>query len=187
MDEAYVRREIYHMLHTQYSYYPITQTDALPCPKCHTLSKPPVGRPDIIVLNPTGRTVVVEVKALRGKSFSMDQIEEKQHKWLDRWANDSGYGYIAIGTMIPRHRRLWIIDWDFYREVEDLISPIQRTIPLVAGKGYRREMQDNHLDFKHLFPDWEMTRITGSWEFPTNHTIRRIDEGNFVGQRETSG
>ncbi|MBD3309510.1 hypothetical protein GF348_24235 [candidate division KSB3 bacterium] len=173
MKEKDIRQEVYHLLHTEYDLWPITQMDLAICPRCHAKVKPPIGRPDILVLNPLGRTIVIEVKAIRGGSFSFSDIRDEQRQWLDNWLEAGGFGYIAIGTL-KRPRRLWIVDWAVWRNAEKQIKPIQKSIPVVAGKGYNRELQDKNLDMSTLFVRHELEKIPYSWELPEDHTIRRI-------------
>ncbi len=175
MKETEIRQEVYRMLHKDFALWPITQTDASICPRCHNVIKPPGGRPDIMVLNPWGQSIVVEVKAIRGGSFAFSQIEEKQRKWLNRWEESDGRGFIAIGTL-ERPRRLWIIDWFPWLRLEEVISEHQASIPVTAGPGYLRSLQDNNLDMDNLCKDFELNRITGGWEMPKDHTIRRMYE-----------
>lgn len=174
MKEADIRREVYHMLHTDLGLWPITQTDAVPCPKCHALSKPPIGRPDILVLNPTGRSAVIEVKALnleQQKSFAFSNVTPEQRVWLDRWADDDGPGYLAIGTVGVRPRRLWIVDWIYWQEVEDSVGEIQNSLPYIAGKGFRKELQEMGQDMDRLLSNHELIRKAGGWVLPPDHSL----------------
>ena len=177
MKEVHVRRKIFRILRLM-GYWPITQTDATICPRCKTKVKPPIGRPDILVLNPVGRTAVVEVKVLRRNdaSFPFDRISPEQRQWLDRWEADGGLGYIALGAIIPRKTKdylenLWLVDWNCWKEVEGLVSPIQSSIPLVAGKGMRRELQERHYDLTTLLAPWQMKPSTGEWVLPAKHSV----------------
>lgn len=128
--------------------------------------RPPIGRPDILVMNPRGRSCVCEVKVLpqNSKSFAFSRISEKQRKWLTSWQEDGGIGFIALGTLVPRKRRLWLVEWTAWRQLESLISPYQQSVPLVAGKGMRRELQDNHLDLDSLLREWELIKVNGGWK-----------------------
>ena len=176
MKETDVRRKVFRMLRLL-GYWPITQTDATICPRCRTKVKPPIGRPDILVLNPTGRTVVVEVKVLRRNdaSFPFDRITPEQHKWLDKWEADGGLGYVGLGAIRPHNSKdylehLWLVDWSRWKEVEGLVSPIQDSIPFVAGKGMRRELQDNHYDLVTMLGRWGLARDNGDWHLPERHS-----------------
>jgi hypothetical protein len=130
------------------------------------VARPPKGRPDILVLIPNGRNRVCEVKVVpkNKKSFPFSNIEEKQRRWLDAWTEDGGDAFLAIGTLVPRQRRLWLVTWTAWRQLEETVSPIQESVPVVAGKGMRKELQENHYDMHTLLCDWELSRITGGWE-----------------------
>ena len=176
MKEVDVRRKIFRMLRLM-GYWPITQTDATICPRCKTQVKPPIGRPDILVLNPRGRTAVVEVKILRPteQSFPFDRITPEQHQWLDRWEADGGLGYLGLGAIRPHKSKdylehLWLVDWSRWKEIEGLVSPIQSSIPLVAGKGMRRELQENHYDLTTLLEPWRVQHSSAGWQVPARHT-----------------
>jgi hypothetical protein len=177
MKEVDVRRKIFRMLRLM-GYWPITQTDATICPRCKTKVKPPIGRPDILVLNPVGRTAVVEVKVLRRNdaSFSFDRISPEQRRWLDKWEADGGLGYIALGAIRPHKSKdylehLWLVDWYRWKEIEGLVSPIQNSIPLVAGKGMRRELQVHHYDLTTLLDSWQVQHSSKEWKLPAGHTV----------------
>jgi hypothetical protein len=177
MNEADVRRKIYRMLR-ELGYWPITQTDASICPKCGTRTVPPIGRPDILVLHPTVQPAVVEVKSLRRTetSFPFDRITPEQRQWLDRWQEVGGLGYLALGVIRPHGTKgyldyLWLVDWADWKEIEGLVTPIQNSIPLEAGKGMRRELQERRLDLLTLLSRWDLhDRQTGRWRLPGEHS-----------------
>jgi hypothetical protein len=177
MKEADVRRQVFRMAHKGLGYWPITQTDASVCPRCRTKVKPPIGRPDILWLHPFTSSRVCEVKILRAgeQSFPFDRITQEQRQWLDRWEADGGLGYLAIGALRPHNSKtyldhLWLVDWAAWKEVEGLVSPIQLSIPLVASKGMRRELQDNHHDMVTLLEPWRLSRDNGTWQLPPGHS-----------------
>ena len=178
MKEKDVRQKVFHTVR-QLGYWPITQTDAAICPRCRTKIKPPIGRPDILVLHPMGRSIVIEVKALRPdeKSLSFNSITPEQRRWLDRWQQDGGLGYLAIGAL-RRHNskiyleHLWLVDWWSWKEVEGLVSPIQNSIPLMVGKGMRRKLQDNRYDMVTLLDSWHLARDNGTWQLSPGHSAR---------------
>jgi hypothetical protein len=177
MNEADVRRKVYRLLR-DLGYWPITQTDASVCPKCHTVIRPPIGRPDILALHPTARSVVVEVKSLRRTetSFPLDRVTPEQHKWLDRWEEAGGLGYLAPGVLRQHGSKdyldgLWLVDWAAWKVAEGLVSPIQNSIPLMAKKGMRRELQEQQLDMLTLLQHWDLHgRMTGRWQLPDGHS-----------------
>jgi hypothetical protein len=161
LNETTIRQEIGRVFKSLGD-WPITQTDATRCPKCGCLVKPPIGRPDIIIPK-----AVCEVKVVpkSNGSFPFENIRAEQRQWLDAWTEAHGEGaYLGIGTLVPRQRRLWILPWTAWRQLEDTIAPIQSSVPVIAGKGMRKKLQENHLDLHTLLRDWELTRITGGWE-----------------------
>jgi len=161
MNESDVRRKIYrHYRHL--GYWPITQTDAVKC-ACGRMFYPKKGRPDILLMHPKDRSMVCEVKALRAgsTSFSFDEIDESQRKWLDRWEEDGGIGLIGFGIIRQHGKRqlldnLYLIPWFQWKNIEEIVKPIQSSIPYKAGPGYKRELQDNKYDIENLFRTWEL-------------------------------
>ena len=170
MKEAQVRQEVYRLARVL-GYEPITQTDLAKCPTCGTMHHPPKGRPDILWLSAVGPDRVSEVKVMRQreKSFPFKRIESDQRNWLNWWRGKGGIGYLALGTLIPRHRKLWLVEWGAWLEIEKLIRPYQNSIPLTAGKGVKRELQDQKLDMTTLLSPWELRRVTGGWRVPVDH------------------
>lgn len=177
MKEADVRREVFRLLHRDLGLWPITQTDAAKCPKCHALVKPPIGRPDILVLNTRGPSTVIEVKVLnlsQQKSFAFDNVTPEQHKWLSWWAADRGLGYLAIGTVGVRPRRLWLIDWAYWRSLTEDVSEFQNSLPYIAGKGFSKDLQELGWDMDRLLSNYELERKTGGWILPPGHSLLGI-------------
>lgn len=161
MNEASVRQKIFKDLCSR-GYWPITQTDAAQCRHCGKMTHPPTGRPDILVLSPTGRSFVCEVKVLHAgnTSFAFSKISAKQRKWLNRWSDDGGTGLLALGVIRQHGQRqfldyVYFVPWPMWLEVEETISDVQQSIPLRAGKGYRKELQENKWDIIHLLERWE--------------------------------
>ena len=173
MDETYIRQEAFRLAEHGLQTWPITQTDTNICPKCHTKIRPKAGRPDILILNPWGRSYVIEMKAIRGGAFAFKQVEEQQRKWLTNWLAAGGLGYLGFGTM-EKPRRFWIVDWESWLRIEELVMEVQDSIPVVAGKGYKRLLQDNGWDVHNLCRPWELQRITGGWTLPEGHSLRRL-------------
>jgi len=176
VNETYVRQQVFRLARSL-GYWPITQTDAAKCPKCGALLRPPVGRPDMLWLHPSAPARVCEVKVLRQKetSLPLSRITEEQRKWLDRWTGDGGVGYIALGVIRQagsRHRlaRLYLVNWPAWLEAERLVRPIQGSIPLEAGPGFARALQEGQLDIVHLLQPFELTRSDGCWRLPEGHS-----------------
>jgi hypothetical protein len=173
MKEAQVDSKITRFLWRQLGLWPIPSMDAVICYKCKTKIVPSRGRPDILILNPTGRSYVCEAKAvLSGQtSFSMDDITAKQREWLQRWADDGGIGFIGLGVIrkhgkVDKLDHLYLIPWPKWLEAESLVRPHQASIPLKAGPGFRKTLQEEQLDILHLFADYELVREGGCWHLP---------------------
>lgn len=143
------------------------------------VARPPKGRPDILVLNTHGVSAVIEVKALnllQQRSFAFNSVTPEQHKWLDWWAADLGLGYLAIGTVGIRPRRLWLVDWRCWQTVTRQVGEIQDSLPYIAGKGFRKELQELGWDMDRLLEQFELTRKTGGWVLPPDHSLLRLTE-----------
>lgn len=151
MQESAVRAEVYRLLRTA-GLWPITQTDAFVCSRCKTVNRPPKGRPDILVLNPEGRSYVVEVKVIRDGSFPMDDLRPEQRRWLQRWSDAGGLGFIAIGTT-KRPRHLWLIPWAIWQEIE-------------AQEQNRKRKSVSALTVAAIASEYELTRVSGGWLLP---------------------
>jgi hypothetical protein len=161
VNEAYVRGEI-HRLAKQLGYVPATQTNAARCPQCGAKVLPPLGWPDMQWLAHDSRVVEVKVVPAGRRSFPFADIRPEQREWLDWWVGTGRAGYLAIGTL-DRPRRLWLVEWRAWKQIEDLLRPYQDSIPVLAGKGMRQELQRMHLDMDHLLSDWELTRVPNGW------------------------
>ena len=172
MDESYVRRAVFRAARLA-GLWPITQTDASRCSHCGHLVRPPPGRPDILGMNPVGRSIVIEVKTVRPKetAFAFADIDDRQRKWLNRWHEDGGQGYIGLG-IIRQHGQmhgldhLYLIPWGRWLAAEEIVSSIQESIPVQAAKGTRRELQDGKLDIVTVFADLELERTDGVYQWP---------------------
>lgn len=144
------------------------------------VARPPKGRPDILVLNPTGHSAVVEVKALnleRHKSFYFGKVTPEQDAWLTRWYRDGGLGYLAIGTVGVRPRRLWLVDWGDWRAVMASVGQYQDSLPYIAGKGFNKQLQKLEWDMDRLLSNYELERKTGGWVLPSDHSLLRLTRG----------
>jgi hypothetical protein len=140
------------------------------------VARPPKGRPDILVLYPTryGTSIVVEVKTLnltQKKSFAFTKIDNNQRVWLDRWDTDSGLGYLALGTVgVPRgERKLWLIPWGAWMKIEGCVKKYQQSIPYKAGPGFKKELQERHLDLVTQLQRFELVWREGCWHADSKH------------------
>ena len=164
MKEKEVRQEVFRLAKSL-GFFPVTQTDTQICPKCFTRIKPPIGRPDILWLNPTKPGVVSEIKAIpeNAKTFAFSSISEEQRRWLSWWTEAGGLAYLGLGTLVPRHRRLWLVPWHHWLEIEAALTPYQDSIPITVAKHMRIAVQDQKLDLDHLAAPFECTKTVGGW------------------------
>ena len=214
MNEANIRTEVFNLLERLWL-WPITQTDArTPMSKevfglLYALEKaapaqkpligalrgalarvntPPIGRPDILVLNPVDASLVVEVKVFdkpRGSwaaaSFDTNNITPEQRNWLDMWLDDYGKGYLALGTIHGRPnsskepRYLWLIPWHVYYLLEkQVIEAGVSTIPLVEVKGMRVALREAGLWATKMFDPYALVWDNGMWHLPRTHPLASL-------------
>jgi len=122
VEEITVRQEIFRAL-VRAGFAPITQTDTSVCARCGYLNHPPIGRPDILVLNPTGPSFVVECK-ICSTSLPKAHIRPEQRKWLNWWCREmGGMGFIALGVTGARSGRkgyhLALVPWPDWCTLEE--------------------------------------------------------------------
>jgi len=154
MNEAFIRRELYQCLRYHYGYW----VHHIPDVKG---SKRP-GIPDLIVMNPSGPGIYIEVKAMRVRrqtAFDFSLIEESQRRFLASWLDvRPGGSFLALGTIGERPRQIFLVPWDKWLGVEGIVSEYQNSLPFEVGPGYRTEMQEGKLDFS-LLNKYAMTRV----------------------------
>ena len=189
MKEADVRLKVNHALRAL-GYWPIAQTDAVKCGKCGNLFYPKKGRPDLLCPHPTAVGIVVEVKTLRPNetSFSFSEIDESQRKWLDRWLDDGGRGYIALGIIrqhgkVQRLDHLYLVDWVVWLRMEGLIRTVQNSVPLSVDRCRSKALRERGLVITRLLSCEEMWRQDGIWHLPSFHSAR-VEEAD--GREEVS-
>ena len=171
MNEAYVRQQVNRSL-GEYGYYYLTQTVAK--------GSPFSGRPDAILLHPTLVSAVVEYKTLKLEqklSFSFNEINSKQRRWQDRWMKLNGKGYIGLGIIGKRGKNddltaVYLIDWAHWMIVENIVIPIQESIPHIHGKGMRKALQTDSItyDIASMFSRFRMYKSDGKWRLPPYHS-----------------
>jgi len=184
MNEADVRLKVNHALRAL-GYWPITQTDAVKCSKCGNLFYPEKGRPDLLCPHPTAIGIVVEVKTLRPgeTSFSFSEIDESQRKWLDRWLDDGGRGYIALGVIrqhgkVQKLDHLYLVDWKAWIRTEGLISPTQASIPFDTDRCRSKLLREKNWTIFHLLSPWEMFYEGGLWRLYESHSAHILGGPN---------
>jgi hypothetical protein len=152
------------------------QQDGIKCPKCGELIVPKSGRPDRAILHPSARSCYVEVKVVHPgeKSFPFARITVEQRATLDGWRDRGGVGYLALG-IIRRPKRndrlesLFLIEWGRWCALEGLVRQYQDSIPVLTGRRFRRELQDQVLDITHQLWQWALKPVKGGWEIPARH------------------
>lgn len=149
------------------------------------VARPPKGRPDILCLSTTSPSIVVEVKVVRPgeTSFPFSRIDDSQRKWQDRWLDDGGRGYIALGVIrqhgkVQRLDHLYLVDWRAWRRTEGLITPTQASIPVCADKCRSKLLKEKNWVILHLLRPWEMVYEDKLWRLPESHTAHPLREGN---------
>lgn len=210
MNEAQVRAEVFNLLERLY-YWPITQTDArTPMSKevwgllyaleqqapdqksligalrgaLSRVNTPPIGRPDILVLNPVGPSIVVECKVFdkprnndwSACSFDTNSVTPEQRWWMTMWEADRGKAYLALGTVHGRPnsakepRLLWLIPWHTYLDLEERVwERGVKTIPLAEYKGMRMALRDAGLWATCMFAGYDLQWNGGCWHLPNGH------------------
>lgn len=173
MNEADFRQGAYRMLRKM-GYWPLRGRDATICPRCHTSILPPIGRPDIIILAPQGFGRVLETKFVsnRETSFPFSSISEEQRKWLCAWKDAGGLGYLGIGVQ-TRPASFYIIDWGTWLAIEEMVSPVQASLPVSFdnGKGYSLILRQKGYDLVTLCGEYKLTRAGGEWQVPDTHSL----------------
>ena len=124
-----------------------------------------MARPDIYGLNPSGKTVVIEVKKIEPKVkidpwLDPADISDGQRAWLDMWCYDAkGEGFLGVGT-IEAPRRLWIIPWMEWVDMEKRLGE--------TSLHFKITLTDLDAVSKG---DYELKKITGGWELPEFHPL----------------
>ena len=160
--------------------------------------QPPSGRPDILCLTPSaGHSIVIEVKTFpkprktatgsyAGTTFPFSAIQDNQRQWLNNFQEDSmlcepTFGaYLALGMQHGRAgakrapRRLWLVPWPKWLEVEDKLCTYQDSLPLSVIKGLRKEIQENNLTAYGLLKQWSLEWGDQYWHLPVDHPIHHI-------------
>lgn len=166
-DEKAVMHDVIYMLRHHYGLWPDH------CEDGHRQCKP--GRPDIIVMNPTGSGYYIEVKdmPITETSFSFAEITDEQRKWLLAWEKARpGGSFLAIGITKTRKEMeaIYLIPWLKWLDVEDRLRPYQASLPLIVGAGMLKEVQSQHLDFSlvkdYACPRIKASRPDGGWRLP---------------------
>lgn len=125
------------------------------------------GRPDLVIMNPNGPGFYVEVKAIRGASFSFSAIEDGQRRWLSAWEEVRGNGsYIGLGEL-TRPRGVWLVPWPVWLETEARVRELGLGfLPLRNGSHSRKILRENNIDFGLLEEYKLLGKPTTGWYMP---------------------
>ena len=160
MNEAKVRSEVFNLVERLY-YWPFSVPN-LAAAGIYA----PTGRPDILCLHPTKPSIVIECKDMTTDTrFDFAEISGDQRAWLEMWAADGGWGYLALGTQTGRAgadknpRRIWIVEWSAWMAVEKIALP---------RKSATIEMISIELE------PWRLVFKDSKWHLPMGHSIGHI-------------
>lgn len=156
MKECDIRLRIYQHLRFELHLWPHHIPDAKPLVDDGKES----GVPDLIVMSPSGPGYYIEVKKLnlrQDKSFSFDLINPAQRRFLSNWEEACpGHALLGIGIIAPLGQtrttisEIYLIPWSEWLTVEQLVEPIQESLPYRVAKGMRLELQAKGYDFSLL-------------------------------------
>lgn len=199
MKESDIRAELGRLLRRHW-FWPIVGTDAFKCEKCGHVTRPKKGRPDIPNLNPSGPSVVVEVKVFPrdAGAFPFARITPDQRQWLSNWNRDTaretytgmyvGGAYLGIGTVTGKAgskkspRYLWLPPWDNWLEIEGRLREVgQVSLPLMSHRGQKKIIQELGLSALELLAPWQLVWEIGQWHLPPEHPLRFV---NLGGERD---
>lgn len=175
MNETYVRDRLRDMLKS-YGFRVRVVTDGIKCPRCHKVIVPQSGRPDLKAIHPFSPPCFVEVKVIHSheNAFSLSDISKEQRAGLTERADQCYPCYIGLGVIRKRKTRdhlegIYLVEWSNWLFVESLIVPHQNTIPLTAGRGFSKALQEGKLDITRQFHGWELCKAKQGWGIPVGH------------------
>jgi len=137
------------------------------------------GRADMIVTR-GHRVCYVELKdATQG--FAFTDFEQNKRVWTRLMQDRFGASiwlFLILGIDPPNRnrekypyaRRAWLLPIETLFRMETMIP--QKTLPMIASKGYNTMMQKNKMDAVHLLADYELPWGKGNWLLPENHCFR---------------
>jgi hypothetical protein len=147
------------------------------------------GRADQMIVR-GGRGCYIEAKT-GTTGFDFDTLRPNQREWIESFALPEPYRmevwiWLAMGTDRPNNtqpdalpRKHWLIPYPVMLHVEKQVRPIQRTLPYRAGKGMRKEIQEQKLDALNLLRLWELEWVGGGvWDIPEGHLFHTIHLGD---------
>lgn len=185
MNEAVLRREIGAALRKLW-YRTHTSIDMTVCNACGNQRFPKGGEPDMFFWDWQGPFGCIEMKMFPNPthdgwartSFDLAKISPEQRAWMI-YAKETGAShlYIGLGTRHGRAgaqkepRLAWVIPWAYWLAVEEMLLPIQRSLPLTIRPGLRKQVRQQSLVADEVFAQYELKWEMGGWQFPTTHPI----------------
>ncbi len=143
------------------------------------------GRADVWAYR-AGKAVMVEVK-FGAENFMFDQWSEGQRSWARDYCLAEPYNteywiWLTIGQNPPHWspdkympKRTWLVHYHDMLYIESLLAPYQATLPYLARKHMRIEVQEQKLDAVHLLKRLEIYwGGSGQWHIPVSHPFRQM-------------
>jgi len=125
------------------------------------------ARPDILSVNKHGG-IVIEVKIIEKKKriepwFDPKKIPNRQRRQLDYYCWDRHINtYLAIGTTFGKPRRIWLVEWYLWVEMEKQLVELNE-----GSLDFRINMSDLvNRNFQELI--WN---TGGKWTLPWDHVL----------------
>lgn len=137
------------------------------------------GRADQMIVK-NGLGGYIEIKSAK-TSFNFSDLRDNQREWIEQeaYANSKCrvWLWLFLGKNPPNYdpqkylpRRAWLVEYWDWLAIEDVIKPIQNSLPYRAGKGYAKEMQGRCLDAETLLQGHVLTWSgAGVWTIDPTH------------------
>lgn len=191
MQESDVMTATRHALMSR-GYRPFHPTDGILCPKCHSRIVPPSkGRPDLLILHPSGGSAVCEVKdvnhAKRENALYFSEIKPEQREWLDSWDSSASSGlgaFLSIGLILPAVSRtilasVWVIPWQEWLVIEGNWKAYKTAGVGIMPEMYRRPPKVPRELYLDTYPGLERFKIfrkeeadgRPGWQFKDEHPL----------------
>jgi hypothetical protein len=187
MNESDFRSQMVNMLRRSH-FWTFTPRDLVKCPVCGTELFPQMGTPDFFAWQWYGSVVAIECKVFKrpgkGKEwgqagFPLAEISVGQRAWMEMASRDSArHIYIAIGTVHGRAgartdpRRSWLVPWSEWSAMEEMLVPIQKTLPLIVRPGLNKMVQEQDISAMTSFSFYELNYVSRvGWVLPARHPL----------------
>jgi hypothetical protein len=190
-------------------YWPFHPTDGIQCPRCHTTIVPSSkGRPDLLVLHPSGISTVCEVKdvnhAKKANALYFSEFSPDQRAWLSSWdeaAGESGLGaFVAIGLILPAISRtiltsVWVIPWSKWQILELNWRAYDQAGVGIMPELYKRAPKVPRELYLDMYPGFDLYKIhrrtelddRPGWQFQDEHPLamgHEVQQRYFIKKKE---